>query len=199
MIKYSILQINLERDHHYRFFGSRFALSRNDVLFPPPEDIYDVVYHGEQDTFDPEGVFRLLNLNHPRDYKARSLSVSDVIQYHLPNGQKLNLFCDDIGFTAVDFGENYNIAKEAEYIPASDSSSGTITLFYNKNGTERSIFIKISNILSKKMVGADEDGSELDLTPAEVYSSLRAYYLKDASADATEPISFQERITELLF
>ncbi len=138
-------------------------------------------------------------MNHPSDYKAHSLSVSDVIQYHLPNGQKLNLFCDNIGFKAIDFGEDYKIAKEAEYHPASDGSFGTITLFYNKNLTERAVFIKISNILSKIMVGMDEDGAVVALTPGEVYSSLQTYYLKDASADATDSVSFQERITQLLF
>lgn len=200
MIKYSILQIDLKRDpQHYGFFGSRFALERNDVLFPPPEDIYDAVYHGEQDTLDPEDIYRLLNLNHPSDYKARSLSVSDIIQYHLPNGQKLNLFCDNIGFKAVDFGEDFKIAKEAEYHPASDGSSGTITLFYNKNLTERAVFIKISNILSKRMVGMDDYGAEVVLTPGEVYTSLQTYYLKDPSARETDPISFGDRITQLLF
>ncbi len=199
MIKYSILQINLERDHHYRFFGSQLVHTLTDTGFPPPEDIYDVIYHGEQDNFDPEEIFRLLNLNHPIDYEGRSLSVSDIIQYHLPSGQTLNLFCNTIGFKAVDFGEDYKIAKEAEYHPASDGSFGTITLFYNKYLTERAVFIKISNILSKIMVGMDEGGAVVALTPGEVYTSLQTYYLKDPSTQKTDPIRFQERITQLLF
>lgn len=200
MIKYSILQINLNKDPgHYGFFGSRLASTHTDAGFPPPKDIYDVIYHGEQDKLDPEEIFRLLNLNHPSDYKARSLSISDVIHYHLPDGQKLNLFCNDIGFMAIDFGEDYKIAKEAEYRPASDSSSGTVTLFYNKKSTEKAVFVKISNILSKRMVGVDEDGVEVALTPGEVYTSLRTYYLSETSEDSTDPISFQERIMQLLF
>lgn len=200
MIQYSILQINLDRDTDgYAFWDSTFILGHPNAEFPPPKSIYDEVYHGEQNSFNPEEIFHLLNLNHPSDYKGRSLSVSDVIQYHLPDGQKLNLFCDTIGFKAVDFGRDYKIAKEAEYRPASDSSSGSVTLFYSKNVTEKCVFIKISSILSKKMIGTDDDGAEIVLTPGEVYTSLKLYFLKDSSAQKAKPISFQDQIMQLLF
>ncbi len=54
MIQYSILQINLERDKDgYSFWSSTSILGHANAEFPPPKFIYDEIYHGEQNSFDP--------------------------------------------------------------------------------------------------------------------------------------------------
>lgn len=44
-----------------------------------------------------EDLFRELNINHPSDYKGRSLSVSDVVEINI-NNSTLAYLCDDFGF-----------------------------------------------------------------------------------------------------
>ena len=41
--------------------------------------IYDKVYDKEVDCSNLEEVYTMLNINHPSDYRGRSLSVSDVV------------------------------------------------------------------------------------------------------------------------
>ena len=47
-----------------------------------PSVRYARVYSLEVGAEDPEALYALLNLHHPSDYTARSLSVSDVIELH---------------------------------------------------------------------------------------------------------------------
>lgn len=201
MINYSILQIDLDQDKdHYVFSSKSFTLSRTDVSFPPPAELYNETYRSSQDEFDPEIIFYVLNMNHPKDYRTRSLSISDIIRFELPNGQFLNLFCDRIGFTAIDFGDEYQVAKAAEYTPGADSSPGSTTLFYTKTGIIRSVQIKISDILAKSFTGTDEDGREISLTPGEVYEALLAYYRNDpVLKQAKDPLNFRDQFTALIF
>lgn len=51
-----------------------------------------------------EDVFRMFNINHPEGYRARSLSVSDVVE--VTGSDKLKdgfYFCDNIGFNEIVF------------------------------------------------------------------------------------------------
>lgn len=80
---------------------------------------YSVAYTGKASAFNPEELFCIYNDEFPRREKARSLSVSDIIEYTFPSGERLYLFCDSFGFDPVDFGDNYRVCKEAEYLPQS--------------------------------------------------------------------------------
>lgn len=44
-----------------------------------------------------EELFKKLNINHPEDYKARSLSTSDIIQI-----EDRYFMCQDVGFKEID-------------------------------------------------------------------------------------------------
>lgn len=72
---------------------------------------YDKVYSGTVDTVTADGVskstgvileslFERFNLEFPADYRARSMSVSDVVVLH-ENGVDTAHFCDSIGFVEV--------------------------------------------------------------------------------------------------
>lgn len=80
---------------------------------------YSVAYTGKASALNPEELFCIYNDEFPRREKARSLSVSDIIEYTFPSGERLYLFCDSFGFDPVDFGDNYRVCKEAEYLPQS--------------------------------------------------------------------------------
>ena len=69
--------------------------------------IYNKVYEGTLplDGFDPndtdailEAIFRKLNVAHPADYKARSLSVGDIVELSVEGGVSGTYFVDDYGF-----------------------------------------------------------------------------------------------------
>lgn len=67
---------------------------------------YECVYEGEIEAGDKiyteicEVLFYLLNMHRPEDYRARSLSVSDVIELQ-PNGVPTYYYCDICGFSRL--------------------------------------------------------------------------------------------------
>lgn len=62
------------------------------------EDHYRCVYKDTINTNDLNEILEIFNINHPEDYKARSLSVSDIIMLSDANGNKERYFVDSIGF-----------------------------------------------------------------------------------------------------
>ncbi len=75
-----IYQINLERDIDRIAFESLDRLERYQGSGEINSSIYDKVYEGEVDCSDLEAVFEKFNLDHPEDYRGRSLSVSDIVE-----------------------------------------------------------------------------------------------------------------------
>lgn len=46
-----------------------------------------------------EGLFKKFNINHPSDYRARSMSTSDVVEVTFEKGgNTIAYFCDEFGF-----------------------------------------------------------------------------------------------------
>ena len=201
MINYSIMQIDLEKDReHCAFFDRESLVTLGKTTFPPPENLYEKVYSSSQERFDPGELIYIYNMAHPQDYRARSLSTSDIISYELPNEKRLYLFLNGTGVIAVDFGENSIFAKEPQYEPASDKCPGTLSLFYTKKDEIRTVRIKLVDILKKEFVGIDETG-EVELTPAEVYEAISAYCKYDDPQFEAEktPTKFRDLVTALLF
>ena len=66
--------------------------------FPINMSTYDCVYAGMTATeTTPEDIYVRFNINHPEDYRAHSLSVSDVVVFK--EGGKANAyFMDSIGY-----------------------------------------------------------------------------------------------------
>lgn len=58
--------------------------------------IYEMVWEGDLDTDDLERVYTILNIEHPANYTARSLSCSDVVE--TADGL---FYCDRFGFKPV--------------------------------------------------------------------------------------------------
>lgn len=80
-MNYKLYQIDLENDtERYAFMGQEF-LDELGLRFPPPRELYSLTYEGSCTDINPEELFYLLNVDHPADYRTRSLSVSDVIVY----------------------------------------------------------------------------------------------------------------------
>ncbi len=173
MVKYSILQMRAcDENRDYLFASKDFLLGFEETSFPPPEEIYECVHTASQPKFDPQELSWIFNTCHPKDYRGRSLSTSDIIQFKFTNGMTLNLFCDSFGYVAIDFSQEKKVAKEAEYILDAKTGEETITLFYSQNGKIDSLTVKISQIVSGKVYGTENNGGERPLTAAELFNVL---------------------------
>lgn len=97
MIK--IYQINEERDKNRSMFMPFRLVKEFDF------SIYDEVWSGEEPDGcdDLEGIYEVFNLDHPNDFKGRSLSVSDIVQI-IDSDEKSNgyYFCDSIGWKKLE-------------------------------------------------------------------------------------------------
>ena len=78
-MKYKLLQIKDWENNPYVFRGFSTAQKHGFSL-----DDYEVVYEGELEEYDVEYALELLfsyfNLNFAKDYKGRSMSISDVVE-----------------------------------------------------------------------------------------------------------------------
>ena len=99
----TIYQINMDRDHNRIAFEGLDLLKQYQGSDKIDSSIYDRVFVGEVDCKDLEDVYRKFNLDHPKGYKGRSLSVSDVVEIVDENGDSTFHFCDSVGFQQIDF------------------------------------------------------------------------------------------------
>lgn len=99
----AIYQVNMGRDHNRIAFQGFDGLEQFQGTSEIDSEIYDKVFEGEVSCENLEDVYRMFNLDHPKGYKGRSLSVSDVVEVIGADGESTYHFCDTIGFQKVDF------------------------------------------------------------------------------------------------
>lgn len=104
-MKIKIYQINIERDENREAFMGLYNKPINDFGEPIVDSsIYDSVFEGDIACRDLEDVYRIFNVDPPDGYRARSLSVSDVVEViDAENRGEGFYFCDSIGFHKVNF------------------------------------------------------------------------------------------------
>ena len=94
-MKYKLLQIKDWENNPYVFRGFSTAQKYGFSLAD-----YEVVYEGELEEYDAEYALELLfsyfNLNFAKDYKGRSMSISDVVEI-----EGKYYYCDPIGFKEI--------------------------------------------------------------------------------------------------
>lgn len=108
-MKIRIYQVDARKDACFRdmeFLKTR--LHRE----PNPKD-YHLAYEGNVVATNLESLYAIFNIAHPTDYKARSISVSDVVEVvesdHVPKGF---YFCDTIGFKEITFDRTKVMEKQ---------------------------------------------------------------------------------------
>lgn len=101
-MKVRIYQIDFDRDEKYICYRNlETVLKRCGGRIPA--ECYDMVFEYEALSDSLERLYFIFNETHPKGYKARSLSMSDVVEVIDPmNGSKF-YFCDTIGFKEVSF------------------------------------------------------------------------------------------------
>ena len=99
-MKVRIYQIDFERDEKFLCYRNlETVLERCGGIIPA--ESYNMVFEYEALSDNLERLFFIFNEAHPKGYKARSMSMSDVVEVIDPvNGSKF-FFCDKIGFKEV--------------------------------------------------------------------------------------------------
>lgn len=101
-MKVRIYQIDFERDEKFLCYRNlETVLERCGGIIPA--ESYNMVFEYEALSDNLERLFFIFNEAHPKGYKVRSMSMSDVVEVIDPvNGSKF-FFCDKIGFKEVSF------------------------------------------------------------------------------------------------
>ena len=107
MTEFSIYQINMDRDSANVCFIGMESLEKIKGTKEVNAAAYDRVYDGKMDCISLENIYQKFNVDHPADYKGRSLSVSDVVE--IRESDTLNpgfYFVDSIGFKSISFDKS---------------------------------------------------------------------------------------------
>lgn len=102
-VDYDLYQVKRGEEHSDLLFTNMSMIQK--LKFKIEQSHYDKVYSGSTDRKEYvgevlESLFVKFNLEFPADYRARSMSVSDVVVLH-ENGVDKAYFCDSIGFVEV--------------------------------------------------------------------------------------------------
>ena len=129
MTEFSFYQINVDRDTANVCFIGMESLEKIKGTNDVNAAAYDRVYDGKMDCISLENIYQKFNVDHPADYKGRSLSVSDVVE--IRESDTLNpgfYFVDSIGFKAISFDKS--LCKEP--VKASDGKISVLLVEPNK-------------------------------------------------------------------
>lgn len=150
MTEFSIYQINTDRDNNRVCFLGLDTLERFQHSKEVDPVLYDRVYDGKLDCNSLETIYEKFNINHPADYKGRSLSVSDVVE--IRESDTLNpgfYFVDSIGFKSISFDKSP--CKE----PAKASDGKISVLLVEPNKYPKMIEIDDTLEVMQTVVGGD--------------------------------------------
>lgn len=199
MTEFSIYQINTDRDNNRVCFLGLDTLERFQHSKEVDPVLYDRVYDGKLDCNSLETIYEKFNIDHPADYKGRSLSVSDVVE--IKGSDTLNpgfYFVDSIGFKSISFDKS--LCKE----PVEAGSRKISVLLVESNKYPKMIEIDDTLEAMQVVVGGDieeympfedevaiicnEEGKVNGLTPNRaVYAAYRLYsLLSDGISGLTE-------------
>lgn len=150
MTEFSIYQINVDRDTANVCFIGMESLEKIKGTKEVNAAAYDRVYDGKMDCISLENIYQKFNVDHPADYKGRSLSVSDVVE--IRESDTLNpgfYFVDSIGFKSISFDKS----PCKEPVKASDGKISVLLVEPNKYPK----MIEIDDTLEamQAMVGGD--------------------------------------------
>lgn len=150
MTEFSIYQINTDRDNNRICFLGLDSLERFQRSKEVDPALYDRTYDGKLDCSSLETIYEKFNIDHPADYKGRSLSVSDVVE--IRESDTLNpgfYFVDSIGFKSISFDKS--LCKE----PVEAGSGKISVLLVEPNKYPKMIEIDDTLEAMQAIVGGD--------------------------------------------
>lgn len=150
MTEFSIYQINVDRDTANVCFIGMESIEKIKGTKEVNAAAYDRVYDGKMDCISLENIYQKFNVDHPADYKGRSLSVSDVVE--IRESDTLNpgfYFVDSIGFKSISFDKS--LCKE----PVEAGSGKISVLLVEPNKYPKMIEIDDTLEAMQAIVGGD--------------------------------------------
>ena len=104
-----------------------------------PAEAYEMVYEGEVKAETTEDIFFVFNVKFPKDYKGRSLSVSDVVEIINSDGKNEFYFCDTIGFKRIKFRKDkaMTLVQNHNYDCVHEKQENVSVFFIGQNGLEQ--------------------------------------------------------------
>ena len=103
-----IWQLKSDFDRDCRFVSFDEMTSKHGDI---DIDNYEVVFDGELQTNDLEQIYTIFNINHPQEYKGRSLSMADMVELYSDDSSSFH-YVDKFGFIEVDFTEQSQIKEQ---------------------------------------------------------------------------------------
>ena len=150
MTEFSIYQINTDRDDNRICFLGLDTLERFQHSKEVDPVLYDRVYDGKFDCNSLETIYEKFNIDHPADYKGRSLSVSDVVEIRESDTLSPGFyFVDSIGFKLISFDKS--LCKE----PVEAGSGKISVLLVEPNKYPKMIEIDDTLEAMQAVVGGD--------------------------------------------
>ena len=92
------------KDFYEIYLNRKYPFSKYEYLVKkdmPLKAMYEKVYSGELNDMNLEDIYTKFNINHPEDYKNRSLSVGDVVVV-AKDGKETAYMVDSVGFKKVE-------------------------------------------------------------------------------------------------
>lgn len=109
----AIYQVNLDRDKNRVRFCNLSSLKSLQNSPEVDSRIYDKVYSCSIPLQQLKDVYRIFNLEIPKDYPGRSMSVSDVVEVrHSPTIQEGFYFCDSFQFAEIRFDPEKTVNRQ---------------------------------------------------------------------------------------
>lgn len=146
-MKIRLYQINPEKDTKQAMFMPYGMIDSVN------SEIYDLVYESDLSCSSLEEVYVKLNIDHPSDYRCRSMFVSDVLEVResdtVPQGF---YFCDMLGFKQIDFNSEEDDSS-ADTDPTSEHQAKISVLLVEPGKYPQMIEIDNSLEAMQELVG----------------------------------------------
>ena len=141
-LTFTIYQISDEAEDRRDIIFENLEHLKNRGLAVDPTN-YTEVYSGElEEGTTLDDLYEKFNIDHPADYKGRSMSVSDVVVLH-ENGEDKAYFVDSFGFTEV---MEFLREKEGVLTPEQEQAKELINEFCMEEYRENADLSNLSNI-----------------------------------------------------
>ena len=143
--RFSIYQINSDRDVSRAMFLSSRSMTEIFGDFQVDCGSYDRVYSGNMAVTDLEDIHYIFNMDHPGDFRGRSLSVSDVVEIlESPTLKPGFYFCDSAGFTGISFEKE--LTQDSPYYNAKENTMEIYNVSFQKNDVYQARLVKAQSM-----------------------------------------------------
>ena len=166
-MKYQIYQIPLnEKTRHYAFERKEDLEKRG--MYPPPRELYQLVYEDECDRIDPVALLHLHNRDdRPARKRIRSMSTSDILIY-AHKGERLALFRDYVYFWPILFTDDKTEDISTEYTV----KDGYAHILLTSAG--QTVDINVAQMLNGGLYFKNTAGEKVKLTLTQIYTAYQA-------------------------